>query len=281
MAAVGQLPGEGQGAVRSPEGAGTMAKITSGLEAARGASARVLAFQGNRDNTMRSIALSTLRAYWEALREGDALPRRSRIDPRGIDNALDIAFIAERIAPGIARLRLAGRQIEDQMGIDVRGMPLSALIAPPARAGFAATLEQVFARPAVAELALAAEPGAQPPQRTGRMLLLPLAAEDGACRLLLGAMALWPAPDVLADEPRRMMVLASELRPLDGSPVIANRADARRPDARYPEAHYPETHHPDGRAASAPGMAEMPAPFEGAPHIARGPALRLVVSNER
>ena len=206
---------------------------------------------------MRSTALSTMRAYWEALRENGAVPRRAQVDPRGIENALDIAFLAERIAPGIARLRLAGHRIEDLMGMDVRAMPLSALIVPAARPGFALALEQVFARPVVAELALTTPDGAPPPRRTGRMLLLPLVAEDGSVSRLLGGLALSPPPDAMACAPQRLSVVGTDLRALDGRPLAPS---------------------PPVSASLAPGLAEAPAPFADAPRS--GPQLRLVVRND-
>ena len=61
------------------------------------------------------------------------LPRRAEIDPRAIDSALADIFLIERIAPGLARFRVAGRRLSALMNMDVRGMPLSAIIAPAHR----------------------------------------------------------------------------------------------------------------------------------------------------
>ncbi len=72
-------------------------------------------------------------AYWSALRTGSEIPFRSQIDPRGLENILRQTFILERIAPGIARFRLAGGQALNEMAaMEVRGMPLS-LSSPPHR----------------------------------------------------------------------------------------------------------------------------------------------------
>ncbi len=38
-------------------------------------------------------------AYWTALLTGNAVPMRSQIDPRGLENILEYTFILERIAP--------------------------------------------------------------------------------------------------------------------------------------------------------------------------------------
>ena len=77
-------------------------------------------------------AIAQVEAYWEALRGTRIVPKRSEIDPRGIEGALENAFIVERVAPGIARLRIAGSHLNDLMGMEVRGMPLTALFNPGA-----------------------------------------------------------------------------------------------------------------------------------------------------
>ena len=48
-------------------------------------------------------------AYWTAIGGTGTVPRRSDLDPRGLGNILDQTFLLERIAPGLARVRLAGR----------------------------------------------------------------------------------------------------------------------------------------------------------------------------
>ena len=73
------------------------------------------------------------------------MPRRAEIDPRGIENALEYAFILERIAPGMARIRLAGIHLSDLMGMEVRGMPLTSFI-DAARAGNSVTCSKRCSR---------------------------------------------------------------------------------------------------------------------------------------
>lgn len=124
--------------------------------------------------------LQQLRGYWEGLRENGALPRRARIDPRGIEGVLARAFLIERIAEGTARFRLAGSYFGDLMGMDVRGMPVSALFDPTARQRLADVLEPVFAVPGIAELQLEADRGLGRPALSGRMLILPVVGEREA-----------------------------------------------------------------------------------------------------
>ena len=107
--------------------------------------------------------LAEVRAYWEGLRQGTDLPRRDDIDPRGIAGALENTFLLERVAPGIARFRLAGMQLHDLMGMDVRGMPLSSLIEPQGRSRMAEALEAVFAGPGALEMSLEGERGHRSP----------------------------------------------------------------------------------------------------------------------
>ena len=89
------------------------------------------------DRFRPALSLTPLRqaeAYWLALAEGSQIPRRSQIDPRGLANILAHTFILEQVAPRVARFRLAGSLLEDLAGMDVRGMPFTALFADTARA---------------------------------------------------------------------------------------------------------------------------------------------------
>lgn len=133
-------------------------------------------------------ALAQVRAYWEGLREGPTLPRRDQIDPRGIAGALEYAFVLERIAPGIARFRLAGMHIVDLMGMEVRGMPLSALFDPAGRSALGIALEKVFTAPAILDLHLEAERSIGKPALSARMMILPLLGNSNAPDMALGCL---------------------------------------------------------------------------------------------
>ena len=98
--------------------------------------------------------VADLRDYWQGLRKGRAIPARSDVEPRGIRRALDYAFILERIAPGAARFRLAGRHLIDLMGMEVRGMPVCSFLNPTSRGRLSDVLETVFKAPQIAELRL-------------------------------------------------------------------------------------------------------------------------------
>ncbi|WP_199743751.1 PAS domain-containing protein [Pseudorhodobacter sp. E13] len=134
--------------------------------------------------------LAQVRAYWEGLRTGDSLPTRSQFDPRGIEGALSSTFLLERIAPGLARFRIAGMDLTDLMGMELRGMPLSAVFCPEQRAQLATVLEPVFSKPAILTMALTAEKGFARPALTARLLVLPMRSDAGEERLALGCFAL-------------------------------------------------------------------------------------------
>ncbi len=179
--------------------------------------------------------LQEVRAYWEGLRDGPALPSRADVDPRGLQAALEHVFLIERIAPGIARFRLAGMHLSDLMGMEVRGMPLTTLIEPQGRTGIEALVEQVFSGPSIVEVSLEAERGLGRAALQGRMLLLPL-TDDGVCDKALGCLVtLGP----IGRSPRRFAVSrqrteAVAVMPPPPAPRPATPAFAENPAAFTP-----------------------------------------------
>lgn len=169
-----------------------------------------LTFIGGGRNDLRRIedramaaTLAEMRGYWQALRRNGALPRRSVIDPRGMAGALAGAFLVERIAPGIARLRVAGRQIGDLLGMEGAGLPLSALFAPLARPRLAEALEACLTTPATLDLRLGSDSGIGRPRLRARMLLLPVASDFGRGEMALGCLCL---TGVVGRQPRRLTI---------------------------------------------------------------------------
>lgn len=132
--------------------------------------------------------LRTLHAYWRNLCRGQHLPRRADIDPRRIEAVLPNAFVLERIAPGLARFRVAGTHLADLMGMDVRGMPVSCLIRPSGRERFANALTWLFEGPATLDLWLTAPVGPLRGTQSGRMMLLPLLGDRGDVDRALGCL---------------------------------------------------------------------------------------------
>lgn len=156
-------------------------------------------------------AISQVEAYWEGLRGMRMMPKRSEIDPRGIENALEYTFVLERIAPGMARLRIAGSHLGDLMGMEVRGMPLTAFITPSGRRQMSDALEEVFQRPAICELRLSAETARDKPSMDARMMLLPLKSDLGDVSRILGCFV---ARGEIGRSPRRFDVIGAKIRPI-------------------------------------------------------------------
>jgi hypothetical protein len=156
-------------------------------------------------------AISQVEAYWEALRGSRIMPKRSEIDPRGIESALEYTFVLERIAIGVARLRIAGSHLNNLMGMEVRGMPITSFITPNGRQQMGDMLEEVFQRPSLCEVRLSAETGRNKPAMDARMILLPLKSDLGDVSRVLGCLI---ARGETGSQPRRFDVVGTKTRAL-------------------------------------------------------------------
>lgn len=188
---------------------------------------------------MRFPSIAVVRAYWEALRNGRDAPFRSEIDPRGIESALEHTFILERIAPRVARFRVAGAHLNDLMGHEVRGMPLTAFFGVAARHEAEAILARVLDGPETADLALTAELAPGRPPLEGRLLLLPMRSDLGDISRVLGCLVCHGS---VGRVPRRFAIAAARVMPTGG---------IRGADRPYP-----------GMAAQPAGCAEPALPFD-------------------
>ncbi len=186
--------------------------------------------------------LLELRAYWESLRKGRAIPDRADVEPRGIRSALDYAFILERIAPGAARFRLAGRHLVDLMGMEVRGMPLCSLLNPPSRGRLSDVIESVFKAPQIAELQLTSPGSYARPELGARMLILPLKSDLGDVTRALGCVIsegeIGRAPrrfDLVSDQVFPVIPGALVLEPSPSAPGFSEGAAHWRPASPAPQ----------------------------------------------
>ena len=208
-------------------------------------------------------AVAQVEAYWEALRGARLLPKRSEVDPRGLEAALEYAFILERIAPGIARIRIAGSHLSDLMGMEVRGMPLTALFAPNARRQIADGLEEVFQTPATANLRLTSPGGAGRAQLDARMVLLPLKSDLGDVSRVLGCLV---SRGEMGTAPRRFDLTEQNVQTI----VPGQRtAMSEAPKAPAPAAELQKE-----------GFNAPKATFKGKDGKSRPPYLRLVKSDD-
>ncbi|WP_422028656.1 PAS domain-containing protein [Roseovarius sp.] len=174
--------------------------------------------------------------YWQGLRQGTAVPRRAEIDPRRIEGLLSDTFIIERIAPGLARFRVAGAHLADLMGMDVRGMPVSSFIHPDRRDGFAGALARLFEEPATVRLDLLSRGGFRQPELSARMVLLPLRSDLGDVSRAMGCLV---AEGEAGRVPRRFEVTRLRVAPVDGGNVEVSRPVAEPPRPAPKRRHRP------------------------------------------
>lgn len=199
-------------------------------------------------------ALAEIESYWHVRAAGRPMPERAEIGPHGMEAALPHALLLERIAPGIGRLRLAGQHLRDLMGMELRGMPMSALFEAEARSRLAEAIDRALDLPALVHVDLSAAPGLGRPGLAGRLFLAPLSSPGGRPKMLLGGLAM---TGTAGGTPRRLSVDAVSARPVE---------ETRRPcpgDSHLPVA---------GPASRGEAPAERERPD------ALRPALRLVSS---
>jgi hypothetical protein len=162
------------------------------------------------DDPANSI-LAEVTAYWHALRGTRLVPRRSQINPRGIERALPHSFILERIAPGVARFRIAGNRVNGRPGDDLLGSTFTTLFANEIRPQVAALLETVFQTPCTAELRLGTS---VTPKDRGRMVLLPLESDLGDVSRILGCVV---TTEQNGEAPSQFDDFSASYRPLTGA----------------------------------------------------------------
>lgn len=209
-----------------------------------GGGKKIIEFSRFHGGNMRFALNNEVEAYWEGLRNGRPMPTRAEIDPRGIDRALGHTFILEKVAPGMARFRLAGQHLNRIMGMDVRGMPVSALLNAESRPEFALHLKDLFDGKATLRIELAATGAFGRPALMAEMILLPLNDPATGIDRALGCLV---SDGQLGNSPRRFTI--THVQPREMAPT----------------------------AQKTPAFAEGPAPY--APRLtptAKRPHLRLV-----
>lgn len=182
-----------------------------------------------RRRARRHPALVQVEGYWDSLRGDRLVPERSEVDPRGLAGALEHAFVLERIAPGLARFRVAGMHLSDLMGLEVRGMPISAVFSPDSRPKLATALEAMFQEPAQIRMQLRGEEGIGRKALGGELLILPLRSDGGDVTRALGCVVM---DGKIGRQPRRLQITQMEHKTLVG---YANKSDAQENDRAFAE----------------------------------------------
>ncbi len=180
----------------------------------------VVSLQEYRNRPIHS-ALSQVEEYWNSLRKGRLMPARADVDPRGIAQSLEYTFVLERVAKGLARFRLAGMHLNDLMGMEVRGMPLTAMILPKFRPIVGDALEAVFDEPAIARMTLRSAASIGRPALEAQLLLMPLRSDLGDVSRILGCLV---SEGEMGRAPRRFDVAEHSRRTLIGYSDVPNVA---------------------------------------------------------
>jgi len=226
----------------------------------------------------REVDLAKFVAYWQRQRRNWDVPMRTDIDPRGIESLLPNAFIAEKVAPGLARLRIAGTHLSDIMGMEVRGMPLSTLIEPADRTRLADALVEVFERPAQLRLELESPGGLRRQTVRATMIILPLRSDLGDISRALGCLV---TSGQLGPAPRRFRVVECQVTPValresnsDGfAPLTAAPSAAPAGPSARPTRPQPPV------SASLSATLSRPQKKDVARHPRERPYLKLVPSS--
>ena len=158
-------------------------------------------------------ALDKIERYWNVVRGNRLVPSRVEIDPRGLEGALGHTFILERITGGLARFRIAGSQISEITGLELRQMPVSALFSANSRDILSEALIAVFEDPACIKLRIESRGGFGRETLTGEMMLLPLRSDTGQIDRVLGGISL---NGKIGRTPRRLDILGQSRQTLVG-----------------------------------------------------------------
>ncbi|MBL3572598.1 PAS domain-containing protein [Rhodovulum sulfidophilum] len=189
--------------------------------------AAVIALSGYRTGGALS-ALDDIERYWTQLRDDQgSLPSRAQLDPRGFSRALSNCFVAEAMAPRHLRLRLTGQHMTDLMGMDMRGMPLSAVILPESRPMLEDKIEALMTGDGAGVRLTLISPRSYNRQALfAGMLLLPLARENGTPAKVIGALA---TVGTVGWTPRRFQILGETANPARRPDLAEGDAESRRP----------------------------------------------------
>jgi len=199
------------------------------------------------------------------------MPARSEFDPRAIENSLATIFVAEKVAASVARNRVAGSILNDTLGMDVRGMPLTAVFEPTARDSVAEATRDLFASPAMVVLELNARCGFSRRGVRARLLLLPMSDTDGNIARIVGCLDIKGG---VGKSPRRFKV--SSIRPTD---VIGDAPQPTQVEPLYSTALQREQLTETYSFSENTPIFKSKRQSEKPPEVSHG-GLRLVVSNE-
>lgn len=190
---------------------------------------------GRRTADPKHPVLAELEQYWQSLRLDDSIPNRADIDPDKISSALPYTFVLQRVAPGVARMRVAGQKLHDILRMDPRGMPVSAFFDAEDRSTLAVHLESAFSEPALIAMPVQGAAGLLRSAVKGAILLMPMRDESGDVSRVLGALV---TDGPLGARSRRLRL--DDSRPMRIEPLTQiHAAPAHTPQMQRPDVARP------------------------------------------
>ncbi len=149
---------------------------------------------------LRHKTSETLFTYWDRVRGNRGTPRRFEIDPGKIASILPSTFILERIDAENFRYRLAGTQVCDMFGSELRGTNFLGGWTLTDRGALVRHLAALSKQGAVETIHLEAAPVARP-SIPFEMILLPLRHTGESIDRVLGALSPLEVPQWLGELP--------------------------------------------------------------------------------
>jgi len=175
---------------------------------------------------MQQATTMKLYAYWNAIRNGRIAPQRFEVDPARLSDVLRETFIAESGGASGMRFRLAGTQVCEHFGRELRGVDFLSLWSLEDRRTLSATLDSIVSDGAVGHGTFF---GVTESSREVlcEFVLLPLIHSGSSVNRILGAITAIDQPFWLGADP----LFSLELRDVglhwpDGTPDIVHAGSA-------------------------------------------------------
>ena len=157
--------------------------------------------------------IGRIEAHWEFVRNKRLVPYRNEIKPSGLQGVLSHVFVIERVSTRLARIRIAGKHLDDLMGVSVKGMPLTALFDPQSRDQVCDCVEAIFDDPAAMRFELNSSRSFGRKALRGDMVLLPLRSDLGDISRALGGVIM---DGDIGRAPRKFEIVTHAHRGLTG-----------------------------------------------------------------
>lgn len=216
--------------------------------------------------------LIALETDWRRMCGNDLSDVPARLNPGQMHEALPHTFLMTRTGRGTGRIRVAGQGLHDLLGMDPRGMSLTAFFAENARMKIAELMESCMSQSAVVSVPLIAHRSFR---RTApaEILMLPMRDTDGEMSRILGCIV----------APPQWLGRAAKLDVNNTAPLRFDLQEGAFPDRRCAIRNLPAPiiRPGDRIAAALHGFGDAdPDRNQIAPSPQAGPSkLRLVVNN--